>query len=738
VNTERAEMLAKNEPWLPRASRQPKLFQICLICLLFLAFGALDARAASAARDGQRDWDEFNRAFSHALAVTMAHPDIGMREAQHAAAIAQRHKGDPGYRQALASALWLEAEALTRMSRITEARAAVTVASRLADDGRLTKLDGDLALSRARIAESSGDFANALKNYQRAHDIFAQLGISRNQSLALLGLGDLYEKARDFTREIRYYREAGQIYSGEPGIALAAANNLGFAYEQMGRYREAIPRFQQALSVAASLKSPILQASILDSLAVSYARLGKLPEAERAAERSLSLIRNNDQGGELRFVWGAKAEIEYRRGNLKAAAADLQLAFHGLELKTTPPSFRDMHEIAYKVYRAEGNLPLAMAHVEAFKRLDDQGRSLAASANLALLGAQFDFQRQDLEIAHLRAAELERDIRLRKSQAEIQSVVFASIILAVLLLLAWIAWRNALLKRHQNAIAQKNVALTETLSERDEEIQRRTEVESQLRVTMHEAQQASRAKSHFLANMSHELRTPLNAIIGFSELLLGGRLQPEKSREYAGDIAQGGRHLLAVLNSVLDMARIESGKVELQDRLVRLGDVVEHALSMLGGRDAHKDKDIRTSGEDVLVRGDEVRLRQAVINLVSNALKFTGEGGIVEIRVERVEDGVDLVVADNGEGIPADKLPMIMEPFGQAESSYARVHGGVGLGLPIVKSLAELHGGRFTVQSDFGNGTVTRLHLPKDRVVDGQSQSQTLPDQASRNIAPAA
>ncbi|HEX3652180.1 MAG TPA: ATP-binding protein [Rhizomicrobium sp.] len=733
-------MLAKNEPWFPHPLRRPWVFSAVLARLPLLVFAVtfLHAGAASAADTRQRGWNEFNRLVAHAQAVAMTHPEIGIQEAQRAAAIAQSQKGKPGYRQALATALWLEAETLTRTNRIPEARAAATTASRLAYDGRLSKLDGDLALTRARIAESSGDFANALKNYQRAHDIFAQLGIARSQSLALLGLGDLYEKARDFAREIRYYREAAQVYAGDPAIALAAANNLGFAYEQMGRYREAVPRFEQALNIADSLKSPILQASILDSLAVSYARLGKLVEAERAADRSLSLLRKGDEGGELRFVWGAKAEIEYRRHNLAAAAADLQEAFQGLDLKTTTPTFRDMHQVGYNVYRAEGNLPLAMAHLEAFKRLDDQGRSLAASANLALLGAQFDFQRQDLEIAHLRAAELERDIRLRKSQAEIQSVVFAGIILAVLLLLVWIAWRHALLQRHQNAIAQKNVALTETLSERDEEIQRRTQVESQLRVAMHAAQQASRAKSQFLANMSHELRTPLNAIIGFSELLFGGRLQPEKSREYAGDIAQGGRHLLGVLNSVLDMARIESGKVDLQDRVVRLSDVVEHALSMLGGRDAHEGKDVRTSGCDVLVRADEVRLRQAVINLMSNALKFTGEGGVIEIRIERVEDGVDLVVEDNGEGIPADKLPVIMEPFGQVENSYARVHGGVGLGLPIVKSLAELHGGRFTVESDYGHGTMARLHLPRERVIGSDDQNTALNGHTGLKIAPAA
>jgi signal transduction histidine kinase len=226
--------------------------------------------------------------------------------------------------------------------------------------------------------------------------------------------------------------------------------------------------------------------------------------------------------------------------------------------------------------------------------------------------------------------------------------------------------------------------------------------------------------------MSHELRTPLNAIIGFSELMLGGRVKPQKSQEYSRDIAEGGRHLLAVLNNVLDMARIESGKVELADRIVRLGDVVDHALLVLGGRNAYAGKDLRVSGDgDILVRGDEVKLQQVLINLVSNAAKFTNEGGYIGIRIERTVDGVDVVVQDNGEGIPADKLPVVMEPFAQVESVYARSRGGAGLGLPIVKSLVELHGGRFTIESEYGQGTIARVHLPRERLAGLDSHRTT-------------
>jgi signal transduction histidine kinase len=710
-----------------------------LLCVTFLTLAGL--RPAVAAAEGARQWDsnEFNRLIAQAQTLMMTRPDLALSAARRAESVAEQHRDTAQNREAVATALWLEAEALNRINRSAEALRAVTNASRLAaSGGTLTKLDGDLASTRAYIAESAGNFALALKNYQQAQDIFARLGFRRGQAIALMDLGVLYEKARDFDREIRYYREAAQIYSGDPAIALGAANNLGYTYLQNHRYAEAIPYLQQAVGIAASRKSPLLEATVLNNLALAYAGAQKLAEAEQAADSSLMLVSKTDPDGTARFAWVAKAEIEYRRGALDAAVADLQSAFRGVDLNTTTPRFLMFHEIAYEIYKAKGDLAPAIAHLEAFKRLDDEGRSLAASVNLALLGARFDFARQDLEIEHLKSAGLERDITLRKSQAEIQAIVFSGIIVAIIMLLGWFGWRHAILKGHQDDIAQKNVELVETLTERDVEIERRKKFESQLRVAMEEARQANRAKSQFLANMSHELRTPLNAIIGFSELMLSDRMKPEKVQEYSRDIMDGGRHLLAVLNDVLDMARIESGRLELEECIICLGTVIDDALAVFGFRNALGNRELRTSGNgNILVRGDEVRLRQVIINLVSNAAKFTGERDFIEIRIERVADGVDVVVQDNGEGIPAEKLPVVLEPFGQADSTYARSRGGVGLGLPIVKSLVELHGGRFTIDSVYGRGTSARMHLPQERVVD-PATIVTQTDNLVRYAAPAA
>ncbi|HEY0300927.1 MAG TPA: ATP-binding protein, partial [Rhizomicrobium sp.] len=480
-----------------------------------------------------------------------------------------------------------------------------------------------------------------------------------------------------------------------------------------------IKNFQRALEIAKALKSDFLQESILSNLASVYAKQHKFAEAANAADEALRLLGKDDDNGSAPFIWGVKAEIEYERGALDAAARDLAKAFHGVDLKTTISPIRDMHELAFKVYRAQGNHALALAHREAFKRLDDQGRSLAASANLALMGAQFDFATQQLEIEHLKSDRLQRDISLRESRAATQTVIFMALLLAIAALMLWLGWRHFLMRRHRNAITQKNVELTRTLAERDVEIARRIEVEAHLRLAMEAAEQANRAKSQFLANMSHELRTPLNAIIGFSEMMAHGAIAGPKLKEYATDINTSGQNLLTILNDILDMARIDAGTVTLAENEIPLGELVEDAVREAETCEGAAAKTIRFAGgnREVRLRGDDKRIRQVMSNLLSNAVKFTRDSGQIGVRIERVADGVDIVVSDDGVGIPEDKLALVMEPFGQAESAYARLHGGVGLGLPIVKSLVRMHGGRLTMTSEVDRGTAARVHFPMDRVL---------------------
>jgi PAS domain S-box-containing protein len=247
------------------------------------------------------------------------------------------------------------------------------------------------------------------------------------------------------------------------------------------------------------------------------------------------------------------------------------------------------------------------------------------------------------------------------------------------------------------------------------------EADLALRAARDEAEQASRAKSLFLANMSHELRTPLNAIIGLSEMIdrqvLG--VDNPKYREYAADISTSGKHLLSIINEVLDIAKIEAGKYVIEESEADLGALAEEAARILALETEKAGLTLTTNRPQDLprVRVDAGAIRRMLFNLLSNALKFTPPDGEVLLSLARVDQGIEIAVTDTGIGIAQADLPKLMQPFSQVEGAYQRRYRGTGLGLAIVRALVELHGGTMEIESTPGRGTCVRLLLPAARIV---------------------
>src|SRR6185503_12645544 len=243
---------------------------------------------------------------------------------------------------------------------------------------------------------------------------------------------------------------------------------------------------------------------------------------------------------------------------------------------------------------------------------------------------------------------------------------------------------------------------------RDEEIEKQ-----RLRVEKEGAEAANRAKSRFLANMSHELRTPLNAIIGFSEVIqmeMFGPISP-RYQNYASDIRNSGTHLLDLINEILDLSKLEAGRLELHEEEVDLSMAIDTCIGLVAGQAGDAKIEVsRSIDRDVAtIRADDRRLRQILINLLSNAVKFTPEGGKVRVSARRTTEGLELSVSDTGIGIAPENIPAALAAFGQIDSALSRKHEGTGLGLPLAKHLAELHGGTLSISSTENVGTAVTV-----------------------------
>jgi signal transduction histidine kinase len=244
----------------------------------------------------------------------------------------------------------------------------------------------------------------------------------------------------------------------------------------------------------------------------------------------------------------------------------------------------------------------------------------------------------------------------------------------------------------------------------------------------YKAEAANRAKSRFLANMSHELRTPLNAIIGFAEVIHNQFKGPVGNSQYvdfARSIHESGRHLVGIINDILDLSKVEAGKADLDEDVTHAAALIEHAVSLMHQAidtaqlrlETHVDQNL----PDVLV--DARKINQVLLNLISNAVKFTPAGGRIHIKGRRAPDGgIELIVADTGSGIAEDELADVLKPFVQSRDAERRRVQGTGLGLPLADQLVKLHGGALTLASTRGIGTSVTVHLPPARMVEPQGK----------------
>ncbi len=275
------------------------------------------------------------------------------------------------------------------------------------------------------------------------------------------------------------------------------------------------------------------------------------------------------------------------------------------------------------------------------------------------------------------------------------------------------------------------VAVTRDVSERKEQ-------ERAMIAARDLAEQGNRAKSRFLANMSHELRTPLNAIIGFSEVMsheMFGPLGAPRYLEYVRLINESGSHLLELINGILDMSKIEAGKFELGEEIFDLEDVAQQAIRFVKIQSDRKGVAVKFHADSDArkIFADRRAIKQVLVNLLSNGVKFTPRGGTISVTAGRDAGGIEITVADTGIGIAETDLKRLGQPFEQVDGPHVRVEEGTGLGLALVKALTGMHGGGVVIESALGEGTTVRVQLPYAAV--NEEGGQARPEVLQRNVA---
>ncbi|MBB4659056.1 ATP-binding protein [Parvularcula dongshanensis] len=598
-----------------------------------------------------------------------------------------------------AAVLRLKAEALMRLGRAAEAEGLPERGLALLGDAEVPALRGDLHLARGRLARAAGRTGEALGAYHTAYEYYVRADESRDQAIALQSIGSVYNDAHAHERVLDYYARAAATYQGDPMLTLSAQNNQANALKALGRSDEALAMFRAALSIADELGSDLLRLRILTNIADLQVGIGALADAEGTLENASALLGKVEGATWADFVSGVHAQLLAAQGRDAAALAEMESLFAGKALNATPAAYRAFHEEASRLYEAAGEEAMALAHLRAFMRLDTAAREAAASANLALRAAEFDFATQELEIERLTSRGLRDRLSLVQAvQARRRLLLYAlvwgvgAVVVGSFLTIRLLRRKNTALQDMHDELAVSHDDLTDA---------------NEALVA------ANESKMRFLAATSHEIRTPLNGIIGMTEVVLRDMDEGDENRSRIRIAHEAGQSLLVIVNDLLDMAKIERNETD----IVRSEVVVQGLLGGIAAlwQKAADDKgiDLVLTLEDCPERAvlDEKHTRQIVNNLLNNAIKFT-EAGSVAVTARVADDTLSVEVRDSGIGIAEADQERVFRMFEQAQGGASRRYGGTGLGLAICRRLARLMNGDVVLESVPGEGSVFTFTLP--------------------------
>jgi signal transduction histidine kinase len=532
-------------------------------------------------------------------------------------------------------------------------------------------------LNRLNLALDHAE--RSLQHFIEAGDVIGQAQAERLLGATYSRMHLLDDAQRHLLRALDLANSGAQDFFGLSARATCLMR-LGQLEQSRPRYDEALRYHHQALALSRHIEDRRLQLRTLNGAADAMINLGQLPEAAQSlevAQRVATLFESPAAQGETMCL---QAALKLRMGDAKTALQAAEEALRYIENTGTHENMPRCRLILRDAAKAVGDFEAALAHFEVYHGL--QQASLMTMA---------DQQRQSLGSRIVD----EKSKRLALDRAH---------------------------RQLEGLVAQRTAELAETVQRLEREAQERRAMTESLLEAKQNAETASRSKSEFLANISHELRTPLNAIIGFSEAMkleMFGPLGGQQYCNYAADIHDSGHLLLSLINDILDLSKIEAGKHRIHIEALDLFEVLQAALRLVEqrARDGNLRLALQMPPRRPALKADRRAVTQMVLNLLTNAVKFTPAGGSILLSCSVLDDGVAITVEDTGIGMSAEDIPVALSAFGQLDNPYTRSHQGTGLGLPMVKALAEMHGGRFSIDSEPDHGTAVTIWLPSEPVI---------------------
>ena len=582
----------------------------------------------------------------------------------------------------------VEAQALIRAGRVDAADALIARAERRVSSGIIPdRVQAELLMSQGQSAKNRNNVGVALQSFQESYRLFRRAHEPRWQAIVLQHIALLYVRSGDMASALRYFTQSEEDFSGDSKLTLASKNNKGLAYLDPDPHRAEL-EFRAALKLAEQLGASGPVTYILANVAQAQVYQQKWDEAESTVDRAFKSVANEKDRVTLPFLYLVRAQVLLHRGQTLAAKGAIDRALSGIDSASTDAFYRQVHSVAYEIYRAVGDEHGALVQLEARARIDADTAQVTASNAAALMAARFDFANQNLKISQLKSAELAKSVAYERTRARLLIVAASASILVALLLVVGLI----LIARSRNSERAAKLVLAKT---------------------NRELERAIAAKMEFLATTSHEIRTPLNGILGMTQVMLADHTLDAALRERVTIVHSAGENMRALVDDILDVAKMESGKLAVTIERVELATILRQVAQVwrLQAESAGVALVLELDDCPLLIEGDTGRLRQIVSNLLSNAMKFT-EVGSIALTAIRVKDRVRISVRDSGIGIPSAWHDSIFELFQQVDGGTTRKYGGTGLGLAICRNLARAMGGDIWVESEEGFGSTFTIDLP--------------------------